>query len=81
MVYGLENGPVALEGPAGLKVTLLVDFACKALLDLRMETGVLVDVLDSDESDDPAAVMVCDRGFGDFSLNLGLEACSFSAFG
>ena len=60
-------------------MTCLVDLTQKALLVLRMDTGVFVDMLHSDESDDPTAPITLGC---DFSLKLGLKACSFmSALG
>ena len=54
MVVELVVEPVSLAS----KVTLLVDFTCIALPVFKMDVGVLVDKVDMDESDDPAAVTV-----------------------
>ena len=40
-------------------MTRLVDFTWKAVLVFEMETGVLVDMLDRVESDNPTVEMMC----------------------
>ena len=52
MVDGLVTALVML------KVTLLVDFTRNALLVFKMELGVLVDMLDTDEVDEFMVAMV-----------------------
>ena len=56
MVADGANGCVLLI----LKVTFLVDFTRIALLVFKMDVGVLVVMDDTDETDDPAVVIVGD---------------------
>ena len=49
---------MALVLLTGLKVTLLVVFTCSALAVFNIEVGVFVDMVDREETDDPAVVTV-----------------------
>ena len=56
MVHGLLIASAGLIEP---NVTHFLDFTLKASLVFKMDVGVLVHMLDSDESDDPTVATVC----------------------
>ena len=64
---------------AGLNpnMTRLVDFTWKAVLVFEMETGVLVDMLDRVESDNPTVKMMCGGDCGQICSHAFLSVSQF----